>query len=161
MFTPFPNKGQQVADALMTNFFRYFGVQKELHSDRGWVFESSLMQEVMERLGVSKTRKMPLHQQSYGMVERYVKTIEEHPRKVVFNYQRDWDEWSPIFLLAFRKSTHETTGVTPTYITVFGRELFLPCGLMFRASPDKEQSMIMQLTLLNGYMTSTTSTAST
>jgi len=35
------------------------------------------------------------------MVERYVKTIEEHPRKVALTYQRDWDEWLPIFLLAF------------------------------------------------------------
>jgi hypothetical protein len=32
---------------------------------------------------VSKTRTTPLHPQSYGMVERYIKTVEEHLRKVV------------------------------------------------------------------------------
>jgi len=73
------------------------------------------------------------------MVERYVKTIEEHLRKVVSTHQRDWDERLPIFLLDYRASTHETTGVTPATM-VFGRELRLPCDLMFGAPPDKEQS---------------------
>jgi hypothetical protein len=54
------------------------------------------------------------------MVERYVKTIEEHLRKVVSTYQRDWDERLPIFLLAYRASTHDTTGMTPANM-VFGR----------------------------------------
>jgi hypothetical protein len=44
------------------------------------------------------------------MVERYVKTIE-NPRKVVSTHQRDWVRL-PIFLLAHRTSTHDTTGVT-------------------------------------------------
>jgi hypothetical protein len=33
------------------------------------------------------------------MVERYIKTIEEHLRKVVASHQRDWDERVPLFLL--------------------------------------------------------------
>jgi hypothetical protein len=73
------------------------------------------------------------------MVERYVKTIEEHLRKVVSTHQRDWDERLPIFLLAYRALTHDTTGMTPANM-VFGRELRLPCDLMFGAPPDKEQS---------------------
>jgi len=70
---------------------------------------------------------------------RYVKTIEEHLRKVVFTYQRDWVERLRNFLLAYRATTHETTGVTPANM-VFGRELGLPCDLIFLAPPDKEQS---------------------
>jgi hypothetical protein len=34
----------------------------------------------MQHLGVSKTRTTPLHPQSDGMVERYIKTVEEHLR---------------------------------------------------------------------------------
>jgi len=135
-----PNQeASTVADALVTHFFCRFGVPIELHSDQGRDFESRLMQEVLERLGVNKTRTTPLHPKSDGMVERYVKTIEEHLRKVVSTHQRDWDERLPIFLLAYRASTHETTGVTPASM-VFGRELRLPRNLMFGAPPDKEQS---------------------
>jgi hypothetical protein len=67
------------------------------------------------------------------MVERYVKTTEERLRKVVSDHQRDWDERLPIFLLSYRASTQETTGVTPASM-VFGRDLKLG------ASPDKEMS---------------------
>ena len=69
-----------------------------------------------------------------------MKTIEEHLRKVVSIHQWGWDERLPIFLLAYQASTHETTGVMPASM-VFGRELCLPCDLMFGAPPDKEQSV--------------------
>lgn len=59
---------------------------------------------------------------------------------MVSSYQRDWDERVPLFLMAYRASTHETTDVTPANM-VFGREVRLPCDLMFGAPPDKEQMM--------------------
>jgi hypothetical protein len=54
-------------------------------------------------------------------------------------YQTDGNDRLPIFLLAYRASTHETTGMTPANV-VFGKELRLPCDLLFGAPPDKEQS---------------------
>jgi hypothetical protein len=71
------------------------------------------------------------------MVERYIKTIEEHLRKVVASHQKDWDARLPIFLLAYRASTHDTTGLTPANL-MFGRELRLPGDLLLGAPPDKE-----------------------
>jgi transposase InsO family protein len=129
-----------VAEALVTNFCR-FGVPRELHSDQGCNFQSRLMQEVLECLGVNKTRTTPLHPQSDGMVERYIKTVEEHLRKVIASHQRDWDARLPIFLLAYRASTDDTTGLTPANL-VFGRELRLPSDLLFGAPPDKEHPTI-------------------
>jgi transposase InsO family protein len=91
-----PNQeASTVAEALVSNFCR-FGVPMELHSDQGRNFESSLLWEVLKRLGVRKTRTTPLHPQSDGMVERYVKTVKEHLKKVVSIHQRDWDERLPI-----------------------------------------------------------------
>jgi hypothetical protein len=72
------------------------------------------------------------------MVECYIKTVEEHLRKVVASHQRDWDKRLPPFLLAYRASTHDTTGLTPARL-VFGRELRLSCDLLFGAPPDKER----------------------
>jgi hypothetical protein len=62
-----------VADALVSNFCR-FEVPIDLHSDEGRNFESRLMQEESERLGISKSQTTPLHPQSDGMVERYMET---------------------------------------------------------------------------------------
>ena len=123
----------------MTNFFCRFGAPMELHSDHGWNFESGLTQDVLERLGFSKTRTTPLNLQSGGMVERCVKTIEEHLRKEVSSQQRDWGESLHIFLLAYRTSTQDTTGVTPANMD-FGREFRLSYDLMFGAPPDKKMS---------------------
>jgi hypothetical protein len=86
---------------------------------------------------VSKTRTTPLHPQSDGLVERYIKTVEEHMRKVVASHQRNWDERLLLFLLAYRATTHDTTGLTSARL-VFRRELRLPCDL-FGAPPDKEK----------------------
>ena len=62
-----PNQAAStVADTLVTHFFCRFGVPIELHSDQGRNFESRLMQEVLERLGVNKTRTTPLHPSQMG-----------------------------------------------------------------------------------------------
>jgi hypothetical protein len=72
------------------------------------------------------------------MVERYIKTVEEHLRKVVAPHERDWNERLLLFLLAYRALTHDTTGLTPARL-VFGRELRLPCDLLCGTPPDKER----------------------
>jgi hypothetical protein len=53
------------------------------------------------------------------MVERYIKTVEEHLRKVITLHQRYWDARLPIFLLAYRAST---MGLIPANL-MFRREL--------------------------------------
>jgi hypothetical protein len=109
-----PNQeASTVAEALVTNSFCRFGIPQELHSDQGRNFESRLLQEVLQCLRVSMTHTVPLHPQSDGMVERYIKTVKEHLRKVVASHQSDWDEKLPLFLLAYRVSTHDSTGSTP------------------------------------------------
>jgi hypothetical protein len=68
-----------VAKALVTNFCR-FGLP---HSEQGYNFGSRLIQEVVHRLGLRMTRTTPLHPQSDGTVERYMKTVEDHLRKAL------------------------------------------------------------------------------
>jgi hypothetical protein len=72
------------------------------------------------------------------MVERYIKTAEEILRKVVASHQRDWDARLLILFLAYRASTHNTTRLSPSSL-VFGRELRLPCDLLFETCPNKER----------------------
>ncbi|PNF29641.1 hypothetical protein B7P43_G16387 [Cryptotermes secundus] len=93
-----PNQeASTIAEVLVANFFCRFDIPRELHSDQSRKFESHLLKEVLQRLGVSKTRTTPLNPQSDGMVDRYVKTIEEHLRKVVASHQTDWDESDLLF----------------------------------------------------------------
>jgi hypothetical protein len=51
-------------------------------------------------------RTTPLHPQSDGMVERYIKTVEEHLWKVVASHQRDWDARKITLLSSGLHDTH-------------------------------------------------------
>jgi hypothetical protein len=95
-------------------------------------FESRLIQEVLQRLRVSKPRTTPLHSQSDGMVDSYIRTVEEHLWKVFTWHQRDLEAGWPICLLAYKASTHNTTGSTLVTL-VFGSEPQLSCDLLFGA----------------------------
>lgn len=130
-----PNQeASTVAEVLVNNVFSRFGIPLELHTDQGRNFESRLFQKMCDLLGIHKTRTTALHPQSDGMVERFNKTIEEHLSKMVDEHQRDWDQHIPLFLMAYRSAVHNTTGLSPSKI-LFGRELRLPCDLVF-GSPD-------------------------
>lgn len=72
-----------VAVALVTNFLCCFGIPRELHSDQGRNFEFRLLQNVLQRLGVSKSHATTLHLQSDSVLERFIRKVEEHFRKVV------------------------------------------------------------------------------
>jgi hypothetical protein len=41
------------------------------------------------------------------MMERCIKTAEEHLRKVIASHQMDWNARLPIFLVAYRASIHD------------------------------------------------------
>jgi hypothetical protein len=47
----------------------------------------------------------------------------------------------PLFLLAYRASTHDTTGFTPARL-LFGRELRLPSDLLFGTPPELDRPTI-------------------
>ncbi|KAL3882840.1 hypothetical protein ACJMK2_029333 [Sinanodonta woodiana] len=56
----------------------------------------------------------------------------------VSNHQRDWDEYVPLVMMAYRSSVHERTGTTPVLMT-FGREITLPIDIVFD-DPEKQSS---------------------
>ncbi|GFT62501.1 retrovirus-related Pol polyprotein from transposon 412 [Trichonephila clavipes] len=58
---------------------------------------------------------------------------------MVSKNQQDWDQKVPLFLLAYRSAVHETTGYSPSQM-LFGRDLRLPCDLLFGRPPDTPSS---------------------
>jgi hypothetical protein len=65
--------------------------------------------DVMASAKIYKMHANPLHPQLDGMVEQLVKTMEEYLRNIILTHQRDSDKGLPLFLLAYRAMTHETT----------------------------------------------------
>ncbi|KAM0724689.1 Retrovirus-related Pol polyprotein from transposon 412 [Formica fusca] len=128
-------RAEAVAEIFIKQFISRHGVPVEVHTDQGKNFESKLFSELMMLLGIKKTRTTALHPQSDGQVERQHQTITSYLAKYVAQNQRDWDQWVPMFLLAYRSSKHETTGLTPAEL-YFARDLKLPVDLL-RGSPPQ------------------------
>lgn len=64
-----------VANILMAQVISRFGVPSVIHSDQGSQFESQLLREMCKLLQVQKTRTIPYHPKSDGMVEQFNKTL--------------------------------------------------------------------------------------
>ncbi|GFT49814.1 retrovirus-related Pol polyprotein from transposon 412 [Trichonephila clavipes] len=137
---PIPDQeAPTVAEAVVQHWISRYGVPLQLHSDQGRNFVSAVLKGVCELLGIDKTQTTPLHPQSDGMVERFNRTILNNLSLMVSKSQQDWDQKVPLFLLAYRSAVHETTGYSPSQM-LFGRDLRLPCDLLFGRPPDTPSS---------------------
>ena len=131
-----PNQeASTIARALIDGFFSRFGVPLELHSDQGRNFESNLLRECCELLGIRKTRTTPLHPESDGMVERFNRTLVQELAKRCRHGQTEWDQHIPTILMAYRSAEHESTGYTPAEL-MLGRDLRLPTDMIIQRPPD-------------------------
>eukprot|EP00731_Ephydatia_muelleri_P033154 Em0025g110a len=120
-----------VAELFVSRFVCQFGVPDVLHTDQGRNFESALLKEVCQLLGVVKTRTTPYHPQSDGLVERFNRTLLNLLSMAASENERDWDLHIPMVMMAYRTSVQESTGCTPFYL-MFGLEGRLPADVMFR-----------------------------
>ena len=96
------------------------GVPRELLSDRGANFLSSLLQEVCKVMGVHRVNTTTYHPQRDGLVERFNRALTEMLSKTVEKNGKNWDE-----LFAYRTSVQESTQESPFYL-LYGRDPNLP-----------------------------------
>ena len=119
----FPTKDQKastVAQTLISKVFSRFGPPNILHSDQGANFDSNLMHEICDIMGVAKTRTTVYHPQGDGQIERHNRTLQDMLATFVSVIRDDWDLWLDPGVNAYNTSRQESTGVSP-YELVFGR----------------------------------------
>ena len=118
-------KAQTVAKILVSKLFSCFGPPTVLHSDQGRNFDSLLMHEIYNVMGLKKTRTTAYHPQCDGQVERQNQTLQNIITAFVSQHSIDWDEWLDQAVFAYNTSAHESTGISP-YELVFGRPARMP-----------------------------------
>ena len=131
---------ETVAKKIVEEFVCRFGIPKELHSDQGRNFESSVFSEMCLLLGIAKTRTTPYRPQSDGMIERFNRTLVNAIALMIqpFQQQRDWDQYIPYFGFAYRSSIQETTMETPNML-MLGREVRCPLDLTMEGPEDEKE----------------------
>ncbi|KAL5962038.1 Gag-Pol polyprotein [Taenia solium] len=93
---------ETVASAFFNRWICQHGVPESIHSNQGSNFESRLFVKLRKTFGIAKTRTTPGHPQGSGQVEN-----ESHSAK-----PEDWDLSLGRALLAYKDTTHTSTGVS-------------------------------------------------
>ena len=128
---PIPNQeAVTVAKTLTDHFFCRFSTPEQLHSDQGRQFESNLLAEVCQILGIRKTRTTPYHPQCDGLVERFNRTLLNMLATTTKDHPADWENHIRKVCMAYNTSVQSTTGYTPFYL-MFGRQARIPADVMY------------------------------
>ncbi|WAR31612.1 POL4-like protein [Mya arenaria] len=128
-------EAETVAKAFVDVYVSRFGVPLQVHSDLGTNFTSK---DMFELLQIHHTKSTSQHPQSNGNVERFNRTLAVMLTMYCDKNQRNWNEFLPQVMLAYRSSTNASTGVTPNKM-VFGREIILPLQASVRLPPDPDK----------------------
>ena len=124
-----PNQeAKTIADAFVKEFVCRYGVPRRLFSDQGSNLQSTLFREVCRTLEIDQDRTTPYHPQSDGLVERMNRSLEAMLSMFISPTQRDWDQYLPFLMMAYRSAVQESTGYSPSMM-MLGREAELPNSL--------------------------------
>ena len=112
----------------LVNLFSHMGVPDEILTDQGTNFMSSLLEEVYYLLHIERIRTTPYHPQTDGLVERFNGTLKGMLQTFVSRNQKDWDQYLPYLLFAYREVLQETTGFSPFELLLAASERSLRCA---------------------------------
>ena len=128
-----------IIDTLLELFSRW-GFPKELQTDRGSYFVSTLTTDFFERAGIHVVHSSVQHPQS-NPVERFHRTLKRILRALCFERGQDWEECLPGALFAIRTAVSETSGFSPAEL-VHGRNLRTPLTLVYESwmTPEEQET---------------------
>jgi hypothetical protein len=104
------------------------GCPREILSDRGAVFVSQVVANLVEIMGSHHRLTSAYHPQSNGLTERYNQTLCKALEKCVQETACDWDVLIPPSLFAYRTTRNRTTKYEPFYL-LYGCAPTLPIEL--------------------------------
>ena len=117
--------GVTTAKFLVEDIIARHGSPRVLLTDRGSNFMSKVVKEVCKIMNTSRVHTTAYHPQTDGLVERFNATLATMLSMFVSSHQKDWDEFIPYVLFAYRTSIQESTQETPFYL-LYGRDARLP-----------------------------------
>ena len=126
----------RVAKELMTIFSR-LGIPEQILTDQGTNFMSATLEEIYQLLQVKIIRTSPYYPQTDGLVERFNATLKLMLKKFVGRKGKDWDEYLPYLLFAYREVPQESTGFSP-FELLFGRRVRGPLDILNEAWTAQE-----------------------
>ncbi len=106
----------------VVNLFARVGMPAEILTDQGTNFMSALLQELYQLLNITRIRTSHYHQQTDSLVEKFNGTLKAMLQKFTAANKKDWDEYLPYLLFAYREAPQESTKFS-TFELLYGRHV--------------------------------------
>src|SRR5712671_430442 len=119
--------GPQIAQLYFQHLYPWFGLPRQLISDRDPRFTSHFGRALAKELGISWNLSTAFHPQTDGLTERKNQWVEQFLRLLSTN-QHDWAAMLPLATLTHNNARNSTTGLAPN---------LLLHGLEPAAAPDQ------------------------
>ena len=111
---PIPDK---TVDTIVSTFINeYLPVRmcpQYILSDNGMEFKNSLMDQVLQQLGIGRIFSAPYHPQSNGKLEVYHKNLKPTLKKLCEKDPMNWDRYLNQALASYRITSNLATAETP------------------------------------------------
>ena len=111
-------KATTVARVLWERYIVNYGIPERLHSDQGKSFESAVIKELCNLLGMKKSKTSPYHPQGNGMTERFNRTLLSMLGTLEPAQKSNWAMYLQSLTYAYNCAKHESTGHSPFLLDV-------------------------------------------
>ena len=125
---------QTMAKTLWDKFIVHCGLPKKILTDQGCNFESQLVADLCELMGVQKIWTSPYHPQTNGQCERFNSTLINMLGTLPKEKKSEWKNHIGTFVHAYNCTQNSATGFSPYYL-MFGRQPHLPVDVALGLAP--------------------------
>ena len=115
----------QTAQIIYKDVIAVFGMPRQLFTDQGAAFTSSLITGLCRMLQIEQKFAPVGHHQSTGLVERNIQTVSTILAPLVQEMQESWEDVLPSLQMVMNYTPNSTTQLSP-YLCVFGRLPYQP-----------------------------------
>ncbi|EEB89023.1 hypothetical protein MPER_12935 [Moniliophthora perniciosa FA553] len=105
-----------VANLILNNVYRRFGLPDNIISDRDPRFAANVFQELGRLLGIKLSMSTAYHPQTDGETERVNQEIETFLKMFCAKKQTQWNEYLPMAEFAHNNREHSTMKKSPFYL---------------------------------------------
>lgn len=126
---PIPETSTDTVTQAMIEVFSRVGLPSEIIHDQGSQFMSKLMANLCKRLEIAQIPATPYHQQTNGLTERFIGTLQSMINSLPAEQKENWDRYIPLFLFSYREVPSQFTGYSPFHL-LYGRQVRGPLSLI-------------------------------
>ena len=140
MAVPVPAEtARAVAHALIYQIAAHWGYPARILSDRGSAFDSQVVAELCDSLGIARSRTTPYHPQSNGQCERFNSTLIHMIATLDDDKRSNWKKYLPLLVSAYNQTPHSTLGISP-FEMFTGQRPRIPADVEFNTPYHRARS---------------------